>query len=213
MPSKKKIAMRPDGAPAIPLYAEVSLDNKSQHHCLVLDKHGQWFVFPSPSHVHIVTDGIKEKWVNFDRFADADSERIIELHQEVFKTLPPKQDLVITALITWKALCARANQRLERPKKIDEETGAPVGKKLANRRYVLVTDEWSSITVPQTRACLRILKGCVTKGADGLWTCSEEELKAAVYERVAELHTRQDGWRIFQYYRPRLIEAKIIRLV
>lgn len=57
---------------------------------------------------------------------------------------------------------------------------------------------------PQAKTCLAILEAL---GTDEI---SEADAMKAVADRKDELRTRQDPWRIFQYYRPRLNEAGII---
>jgi hypothetical protein len=57
-------------------------------------------------------------------------------------------------------------------------------------------------------ACLKIFEDSMDTEKH---TISEKDLKDAVIKRAAELKTRQDPWRIFQYYRPQLIQAKLIR--
>ncbi len=221
--TKKDVALRPDGIPALDIYKDVPLDNKSQNDCLVLDKHGQWFRFPSSSHVTIVADGIAFKWTGFDHWADhRTSSECVADHLELFGCDLPKplvklskeDDYVHLKLLCWKMRCVKANQRMEKPVAVDRKTGQPRVKKLAGRKYQLVKDDWSAISIPQAMACLRILKDTITPGGEGIvGECTEDDLKAKILERQAELHTKQDPWRIFQYYRPRMIEAGIVRLV
>lgn len=215
--------MRPDGLPAIDLYKDVPMDNKSQNDCLVLDKHGQWFRFPSASHCTIVSDGIDFKWDGFAHWADQRTiAECVADHLALFNEEMPKSlvklnkedDHVHLKLLVWKARCMRANQRMEKPVAVDRKTGQPRGKKLAGRKYQLVKDDWTTITIPQAMACLRIIKDTIAPGVEGIiGECAEEDLKAKIFERQSELHTKQDPWRIFQYYRPRMIEAGILRLV
>jgi len=89
--------------------------------------------------------------------------------------------------------------------------------KLANRKYVLVDnlnesqEEFRDIhtanLTPQAQACLRLFL------SEGTNEVSEARMKELVEERQADLNTRQDPWRIWQYYRPQLIELRWIRLV
>lgn len=223
---KKNTPLRPDGIPALEIYESVPMDNKTQNDCLVLDKHGQWFRFPSASHVTIVSDGIAFKWTGFDHWADhRTAAECAADHLELFGCELPKplarlskeDDYVHLKLLVWKARCMRAADRMEKPVAVDRKTGQPRVKKLAGRKYQLIKDDWSAMTIPQAMACLRILKdtiGELTVKVDGMiGECTEDDLKAAITTRQAELHTKQDPWRIFQYYRPRMIEAGIIRLV
>lgn len=54
---------------------------------------------------------------------------------------------------------------------------------------------------PQGVICARILST-----ASDSASISESEAFDLINNNVAALHTRQEAWRIFQYYRPRLIE-------
>jgi hypothetical protein len=66
----------------------------------------------------------------------------------------------------------------------------------------------SSIHTPQAKVCYQILIDGVKAHPEGI---TETDLKALVNTRAAEIRTRQDPWRIFQYYRPTLIKAKLVR--
>jgi hypothetical protein len=60
---------------------------------------------------------------------------------------------------------------------------------------------------PQARACLEVLSlmpGAVTP---------EPELKRAINDAKKAIKTRQDAWRIFQYYRPRFIAEGYLRVI
>jgi hypothetical protein len=58
---------------------------------------------------------------------------------------------------------------------------------------------------PQARVCVRL----VLEGA-GTW--SEEELHDHVQTYTAQFNTKQDAWKIFTYYRPKLIKAGFISM-
>lgn len=216
----KQVELRKDGIPMLDQYKDVPIDNASQNHCLVQDKHGQTFVFKTKSHCTIVAAGIDRIYENFNDFAEREvAIDVIEVHNKLFnvqgihKTLEDKDSgYILLKLLVWKTLCARANQRLEKPVKIDETTKAPVGRKLANRAYILVKDDWSAVTIPQAMACLKIVKDNVIDEG-GVRSVKEDLLKTEITKRAEELKTRQEPWRIFQYYRPALIAAGILRLV
>jgi hypothetical protein len=211
---KTKIALRPDGLPAIDEYRDLPLKNECQHDCLVLDKHEQIFRFKSPSHNHIVEQGIEAIYPDFNAFADkAELKWVLDQHTKIFGKLPhSKQDALITRLALWKALCSKSHDRTEKPVAVDKETGEPKTGKLAARRYILVTADESDVKTYQELVCLRIVASESTE-ENGEKSIKEDTLKEAVYRRQTELKTKQDAWRIFQYYRPRLIEKKKLRLV
>lgn len=216
----KPVELRKDGIPALDIYKDVPIDNASQNHCLVQDKHGQTFVFKTKSHCTIVATGIDRIYDNFNDFSDREiALDVIDSHNKLFnvqgihKTLEDKDSgYILLKLLVWKTLCARANQRLEKPVKIDETTKQPVGRKLANRSYILVKDDWTGVTIPQAIACLRIVKDNVIEEG-GVRSVKEDLLKVEITKRAGELKTRQEPWRIFQYYRPSLIAAGLLRLV
>lgn len=213
----KKVNTRPDGLPAIELYRDVPLDNSSQHDCLVFDKHGQIFRFKSPSHNHIVEAGVDRVVNGFDKFSDLPSGELIGFHVLTFGAEPPaKQDLVMTALAAWKSLCAKAHDRRERPVAKDHETGEPKSGKLSARKYILVTADEADVKTYQELVCLRIIAQSVseeTHESQLVRSVREDVLRETIIRRADELKTKQDPWRIFQYYRPRLIEKRKIRLV
>ena len=117
------------------------------------------------------------------------------------------------AILVWRGLWdiaelkpgAGAMPRIER------------GGKLANRDYVKVKDneltpaeleERGRISLcPQARACLDLF---LKQGLDHV---SEAKMREIVIDGAHLLKTRQDPWRIWQYYRPQLIKARFLRLV
>lgn len=218
---KAAIEIRKDGIPLVHgKYAELPVENTCQSYCLVQDKQGARFVFKSKSHCTIVQAGIEHCWSGFDDFADRCTVvECLAYHEKLFGTAEIHKALedkdsgyLMLKLAVWKGLCMTANQRLEKAVRIDEKTGAPVGRKLANRSYVLAKTDFAAVTIPQAKACLNILKDVVVD-ENGVLTVKEDDLKKAVVARQDELKTRQDPWRIFQYYRPQLIAAGIVRLI
>lgn len=57
---------------------------------------------------------------------------------------------------------------------------------------------------PQARSIAAMIR------ADGRTQFSEEELKALIVKNAKELRTRQEPWRIFQYYRSKMIGADLL---
>lgn len=86
--------------------------------------------------------------------------------------------------------------------------------KLANRVYRRVTEltdleldrREHSTLCPQARVCLEIF---LSAGIDEV---PEAQMKEMIYEQADKLHTRQDPWRIWQYYRPQLIANRWLTL-
>lgn len=218
---KTKIEMRTDGLPMIEQYDGLPEKNDCQNDCLVFDKQGQIFRFKSASRCTIVAAGIDHKVEGFSKYADiTTTAEALAMHTTLFAFEAPKvicdkeSEYIYLKLACWKGLCMKAADRTAKPVAIDHKTGEPKGRKLANRKYVLVKDDWTGITIPQAMACLRIIKDNVAPDGEGVvGSVSEESLKSLVNVRREELKTRQDPWRIFQYYRPQLIAAGILRLV
>lgn len=81
--------------------------------------------------------------------------------------------------------------------------GRPAGQ-LDQRVYVFNFDQFNlkyKQLAPQARMILRSLED------RGIMRISEQDLKAAV-----QVKTKQDPWRIFQYYRPKMISTGIVRM-
>lgn len=63
---------------------------------------------------------------------------------------------------------------------------------------------------PQAQVIVDIIEiACSTRSEPSF---SEEELQQVVEQHAFMLHTKQDPWRIFQYYRGKLISAGVMRL-
>lgn len=81
--------------------------------------------------------------------------------------------------------------------------GRPAGQ-LDQRIYVFNFDQFNlkyKQLAPQARMILRSLED------RGIMRISEQDLKVAV-----QVKTKQDPWRIFQYYRPKMISTGIVRM-
>ena len=82
---------------------------------------------------------------------------------------------------------------------------APTG--ISTSKYSLGTSKEITIKTPQARTCYEILVECLK----GKREITEAGLRAKVEEQGARLRTRQPAWRIFQYYRPELIKAGLVK--
>lgn len=77
--------------------------------------------------------------------------------------------------------------------------------KILNRTYTIKNLQDQKLP-RQAKICI-----CIMVDACGdTQSCTEAQLRAKVAERAEELKTRQDPWRIFQYYRPMLVKAGVI---
>lgn len=73
--------------------------------------------------------------------------------------------------------------------------------------FLLPTPEGNPIKTYQAQECLNILKEHLKDSK----SITEDDFKAAIYAEQSRLKTKQDAWRIFQYYRPQLIANKYIK--
>jgi hypothetical protein len=152
---------------------------------------------------------IDVEFKSFNDFITRPEQTILAYHEQFFKCEPPKkQSKVTTATYIWAYLIKEAKPRLDNTKK----DGTKERKSsIAGRLYLPGTEDHTKILLktPQARICLAIFHDLLKSLSKP--SVTEAELKAEVYRRQADLKTRQDAWRIFQYYRPQLIQAKLIR--
>ena len=78
--------------------------------------------------------------------------------------------------------------------------------KINNVEYVLADElpDSAAKLPPQAKTIVAWIQGEEGK-------VTEAKLREIASERAAELKTKQDPWRIFAYYRPRMIEEGILR--
>ncbi len=224
---KKKLAT------SIPvIYQSLTRDASRQHDVICEDVHGQFFRHTNAQSINVLRQFQHKVWVGFDAFvgdsANPDNpgetrQTILAYHSMLFKAEPPpKQDHVTTALYVWFGLCDIAVDRTEKTPRTTEGRKMTIGA----RKYMYGDSrDLSMIGTPQARSCYRIFcdaideitkknlcnvteKSLVSQYVPAI---TEEALRAVVVNRAGELHTRQDPWRIFQYYRPQLIKHKLIR--
>jgi len=209
--------------PLIPeIYRTLTREAGRQHQCIVEDKNAQFFRFNTPAENHIIADAIVKMWPNFNKFSEEPKQNLLTYHANLFKAEPPTdQDLVTTAVYTWFKMCDIATDRTAKT-----PTNPETGRKstITNRKYFRGLEMREEPKTPQAIACTRIFRETIaakeTKELTGMPEdvkktyvpfLTEGELKTAVEGRAGELRTRQDPWRIFQYYRPNLIALKIVR--
>lgn len=213
--SKKHI--KPPQTPAI--YTGLD-ENKAilAKHCLVIQPDGHILRFSTPQEDHTTESNRSHKFPNWNTFEETVSPKeTLEWHQRYFEAMPPEgQTHTMNSLYVWLKMCSLSVDRTSKPR--DPITGAR--SKSTARLYTRLfgPDGYptpSPLKTPQAMACLAILDSCCKENIrDGKKSleCLETDLKKLIYERQAELKTKQDAWRIFQYYRPQLIANKIITL-
>jgi hypothetical protein len=210
--------------PSIPeIYRNVTRDPSRQHNCICEDVHNQFFRHNKREEINVLKDAQFKVWPNFDAFTAENEQTILAYHDSLFKANPPKdQDKITTALYVWFALCDKATDRTSKTPVTTE------GRKSTNlgRKYTWTGKklEETSIKTPQAMTCFRIFRDTLDAKektdtekmpaevkAAYVPAVTEEELKTAIINRAGEIRTRQDPWRIFQYYRPELIKAGLLR--
>lgn len=178
---------------------------------IVIDTDGHIHVFKDKS-VAVPTDITPDKvFDNFDKFVEQQKQTVLAYHEEHFKCEPPKgQSLVTTAAYVW-SFFLKGIPHLEGHK----SDGTRERKSsLGGRKYILGNkaadfEKYSGTYPPQMKSCFYFVQQSLNTSQSTFIT--EDQLKEVVTRRAAELRTRQDPWRIFQYYRPRLIQEGMVR--
>ena len=139
-----------------------------------------------------------------------------------FKT-GSKEDL---SLEVWEELCRIADDRRGANKQVatrNSLTGKVEKKRgrrsvdSSSRRYVMkvhgnkkkLMEECPCRTRQARKIWEFIVDECI---ATGLPYIVESRMQNIVNDRAQELNTKQNPWRIFQYYRPELIDCQLIKL-
>jgi hypothetical protein len=176
---------------------------------IVIDKHGGVFRFSNVSKISILKDAIAQQWNGWSEdFDKQPKDEILKAHQRVFQAAPPKdQQLIESSLMTWLKLAQIAYDRTD-----EAATAKKIAKsKVLSRTYTYIKDPAKAATLvtPQAKACLQIISESVNKET---LTINEVDLKAAIEAKCALLKTRQEPWRIFQYYRTGLINSGCLKM-
>ena len=189
--------------------------NKDQKTYVIEDVHFLFYIFDNAHSVHIIKEAIQKRFDGLGAFMELSEQTILTYHENLFKQNPPKgTSMVHAAQYTWAKIISICVDR--------RTTKVPVS---ANGRkstiglceYRTGTAEGDGqLKTPQAKACLKLFREVLasdaatvaTEGTDRFVT--EEVLRQYIIDHASELHTRQDPWRIFQYYRPALITEKLI---
>lgn len=201
------------------IYQDLDRSRESLKLVLVLDKTlHEWHKYRPGTPILLMNAGpVYNGWTEF---ADSKTtEEFHDLHQALFKKVPAKsmtKDDV--SLMCWAHMVTHAKDRTHLPTKeqMDRRKSGQRGgprESLLTRKYSLKNPVDSGVTLdipPQAMVCLRILTRAIKDNGGEYVT--EEDLKKAVVKAAEEktLVTRQDPWRIFQYYRPTLLRMGLI---
>lgn len=201
-------------------------EKKHYDHSLVFAADmGMTYLFSNPAATVAIINPA-HNFGNFKEFlakTEKDTALLEQFHRMAFDKEPSKEDRsdpIEWSVRVWIQLCKTAANRLTEVRADGRKTPA----KLQNRRYELVkTDVPPEMKMPpQSKTCLEFLAElckndtayqALDTESRGIWSISEEAFNKYVIDNAARLRTRQDPWRIFQYYRPELIKAGFIRLV
>jgi hypothetical protein len=200
------------------IYIGLVSDPKNLRRCLIEDINMVYSLFDSPqqlegytSYKDLILPTIQKRWDSFDRFVEKENEQtVLTYHEQLFGANPPKkQDLITTQLMVWHKLCNTVKNDCT------DKTGTPKDPGTGRKSTILncvyspgeIKEGTADITTYQALQCLKLFRACIGDRAE----ITEGELKQYIIDHAADLRTRQDPWRIFQYYRPGLIAAKLLR--
>lgn len=204
------------------IYMGLVSDTKNLRRCLIEDVNGVYSLFDNgntleglQSYEALIKPTIAKRWDNFDLFVDTVNEQtLLCYHENIFNApVPKKQDRITTQLMVWHKLCS-----LVKNKAFANESGTPKDPVTQRKSTILactyspgeITEGTADIKTYQSLKCLELFRDCLASNP-GSTEITEGTLKQYVIDHADVLKTRQDPWRIFQYYRPQLIAAKLIR--
>jgi hypothetical protein len=208
------MAKKSKNLPSIPaIYQGLNRDTTLTKCCLVEDIHGQFFAYKTAAENNIVVQAIAKKWDTFDKFAEENEQTLLTYHANIFGAEPPKdQVLILTASYLWYALFSHIENE-DAFKAIRTPTIGGRKSTIGLAEYRRISEGDGGLKTPQALASIRLLdRALKERGVDSETGrfISEAQLRIFVEENAAELKTRQDPWRIFQYYRPQMFGAKLI---
>lgn len=205
---------------------ELSPEQKRNYkRSLVQSQESMWYLFESETQAGVRIMSPRDLFKSWEDFSErlANTERLELLHQLAFDSKPTAKELkdrVELSIKVWMKLCETAINRLDDDGAKGTGGASRTGThKLADRAYEVVKTAVAATDKlpPQARTCLVFFTELMTAAkhddAKGIFSIPEKDFNAYVVANAARLNTRQDPWRIFQYYRPTLIQSGFIRLV
>lgn len=182
-------------------YASLVLPDKTRaSRKVVIDRTNKIHVYQGKDSVvdgDISTDVVHE---SLDDFAKKGKQTILTYHEQLIKDAIPKgQDIYLTACYVWAYFLKYGVPHLDTS---PQATQSGKVSKVLSRTYTIIAISLPEVHIPnQASACLRILSDAAKDGK-----VTEDVARAAIAQRAPELKTRQEPWRIFQFYRPQLIK-------
>ncbi len=204
---------------------ELTADQKRYYKmALVLSQESMWYLFANETQAGTRIMSPRDLFKSWEDFQlRVPLERLESLHFQCFDAKPTAKELkdpMELSVKVWMRLCETAVQRLDGDGTAGQNTGAKrTNNKLADRKYEVVKFEVAADAKlpPQAKTCMVFFQELATKaGHDdtkGVFEVPEKDFHDYVVANAERLKTRQDPWRIFQYYRPTLIQMGHVRLV
>ena len=181
----------------------------------------------------VIAQSPNGEWLRFDTLLEAKTilmpqhqERIFRSYEDFEKRLSQgaKSQLMErfqtqSTRLLWEALQKHAKNPLRKHAQLLASEINPSGRRVRRPRvlkYEFNLDARSQKNVdafyrlpPQAQALVEIIEEYVNKFT--VKTVLETELKTYIMEHREKLNTQQDPWRIFQYYRGKLIASGFLR--
>jgi hypothetical protein len=201
------------------IYMGLVSDVKNLRRCLIEDINGVYSIFESGNQLEslqsynaLIKPDIAKRWNSFDEFVETTNEQtLLCYHENLFLApAPKKQDKITTQLMVWHKMCS-----LVKNSGFLDTTGTPKDP-VTNRKSTIlncvyspgeITEGSADIKTYQALKCLQLFRDCLGDQSE----VTEGILKQYVIDHADVLKTKQDPWRIFQYYRASLIAAKLLR--
>ena len=197
------------------IYQGLDITGKNEQ-CVIEDIHMGFYIFDRPEAIHILKEARQKTWAKgLSDFMEEGKQTMLAYHENLFKCTPDKSlNPVQIAQYVWaKIISIAVDRRTTNIPKTSTGRKSTIG--LCEYRLGANADQPNLLKTPQANACLKLFKECIEgTGPDGSQLKDrfilEADLRQYIVDHAAELHTRQDPWRIFQYYRPQLISEKLI---
>ncbi len=177
----------------------------------------------------MVKEAQHKVWMPADQFMDENKQTILTYHENLFKkpVADKSQDLITTAAYCiYKMMSLATNRATETtPTNADGRKAS-----ILTSKYFPGLDEerkertdTGTLKTPQALCSLRLFRACLQESRDKHTAdpknqeipmpdhVTEEALRQYVIDHADQLHTKQDPWRIFQYYRAAIISERLMR--
>ncbi|HRI37096.1 MAG TPA: hypothetical protein PLO50_00915 [Nitrospira sp.] len=175
---------------------------------IIIDPTGKIHAFKDETTVVPPEIQIDREFLGLDKFTELPTQTILAYHEQFFKSEPPKkQNKITTALYIWAYMLREATPHLANTNPVTGEKTRVSS--VAGRKYFKGSEfgKPNELKTYQALQCLALFTELIGDNP----SITEEQLKAHVIKEAARLKTRQDPWRIFQYYRPKLISLHLLR--